>query len=230
MIKRGKKSYMILLLIAMLSSVINPNYAFAAATDRSHFVVQTTTSSSDPFSGGYMAAVTQKIDSGWSTSSSWKFALRSLWLHVNGASSSTWIEVGYMDGAHMSYNGRYTGYYAAIGNANTGQYREWTIIGPSTAIGTSHTYQITYLGSNTYAVVVDGKVYGTVANCSPGGTWVKVGLETNNSSAVFDTSSTTNHQMKKYSNGIWSVWPSGNIEIADIFNIGYKVSWITKPT
>ena len=134
-----------------------------------------------------------------------------------------------MDGALN--NSYHRGFYTAFGHieGNTLTYGEYKITGPSTANGTSHKYEITYVGNNTYAVVVDGTIYKKFGGFYPGGSYMNIGLETNYKGSYWATNYTSNHN-RKDGNGTWSAWQSGTKKINDSLGTGYTCAWTTYPT
>ena len=224
-----KKSVLILLCLVMLFVVfMNNQSSQAASTDRSHIIIKTTSGFNAQFNGGNYRAVTKAMDSIWNSSNSHRFALRTMWLEVNGKNSQSWIENGFVDGSLN--NAYYNGFYCAYGYLNNGTltYGEYPIIGPSTNNDTTHDYHITYLGSQKYAVVVDGTTYKNFTGFNPGGSYMQLGLETNYSGSTFATTYTSIHKTKNGS-GVWANWANGVTDINDQLGTGYTCEFTNHP-
>lgn len=186
----------------------------------SHFIVKRVPSGNSQFNGGSYRAVTKGMSAGNNS----EFALRTMWLEVNGKGSGDCIENGFMDG---NLNGSYYhGFYTANGHIinNILYYNEYSIVGPSTANDTTHDYQVTYLGNQTYGVVVDGTNYRNVTGRSPGGSWMQIGLEGSSANASWATTYTSQHKTKDGS-GTWSFWSSGTTVISDPLGLGYTCTF-----
>lgn len=179
--------------------------------------------------GGFFQAITQALDSKWSTTNKYNFILHTIWLPMDSLRDS-WIEIGYMDGCiwepTWSAPQYHKGFYTAEGKRSTGYYKEYRIIGPSTAIGYNHTYQMQRDGTTTWGVYVD---YILRRSYSWGSTayGMDVGLETN---TTVSTSALWNERsFMQLISGVWKNWASGSLYNNGSF-YGIGVRWKTQPT
>lgn len=188
------------------------------------------------YDGTYFYATTQGLNSGWSASNVNRFILHSTWIKNEGATTTKWVEVGYVDGAMqppgVATPGYHKGFYTAYGTKPTSSqtassYAEYKIVGPSTATGTNHAYQIQRTGTSSWNVYVDFNLYRTVNNFMSSANYVNVGLETNYPRATSNRWNERSFQV--YKNGAWTNWTSGVLNNSG-YNEGIRTEWGTQPT
>jgi len=229
----------LLALLLILSAFPGRAYALGLTTGTRHAVVRNkfTTSS---IGGGYAEWVTQPISAAWSSTNNTRFIVQSLWINTDNYSSS-WIEVGFLDGAHTTSSG-YTyahGFYTARGIVSGGviqAYTEYLISGPSTNNGTNHTYEVQYNGNNSWGAYVDFQL-GQAWSGAPGADAIDVGLETNTSASSASRITTTRLQYRDPNDtGTtgWHYWTSGVVYNEDLNYTndrwGMSVGWSTQFT
>lgn len=228
--KKNKLLSKLFVLVFVFTTIIGYNSAAYAAYDtvRSHMIGSTNAGLIGMWNGGSFSSWTQAIDSKWSQDNS-AFALRAMWLLVNGSSDNEWIELGYMDGSLN--NAYHHGFYTAEGKLNSdgtlAYYNEYKVTGPNTGTGTYHKYDISYYGNNTYKVLVDNVAYRTYTK-APGGKRMDVGLETNVCVSTWATQYSESHTVKD--GDTWKSWPSGTITNDDDLLTGYRAAWNSYPT
>ena len=180
-----------------------------------------------PCQAVYYDMVIQAMDAKWSTTNNTRFVLHTGWvLDADGS----WIENGFMDGAHRTGDGKivyWHGFYNAAGRMSGGSliaYEENTYTGPSTTIGTKHTFTTMKSGTGEWSVYVDGslvhKYYLT------DGTRMEAGLETNDQATTSATWSEQNFMM--FGSGGWEYWKGGFLNNQD-GAWGLDVQWVTAP-
>lgn len=173
--------------------------ALGLTTGTRHAIVRNNFTTSS-IGGGYAEWVTQPISAAWSSTNNTRFIVESLWINTDNYSSS-WIEVGFLDGAHRNSTG-YTyahGFYTARGIVSGGviqSYTEYLISGPSTSNGTNHAYEVQYDGNNSWGAYVDFQL-GRAWSGAPGADTIDVGMETNTSASSADRITTTRLQGPK---------------------------------
>ncbi len=173
--------------------------------------------------GSYFYATIQPLNSNWSTTNSSRFILHTTWV----GSGQKWIENGFMDGAIAEPGGNleyHHGFYTATGSHdNSIGYSEYKIIGPSTADGTSHSFQIQRDGTNSWGVYVDYTLRRTYNNFATSCDSIDVGLETNESTA---TSAQWNERsIQRLTSSGWKNWGSGTLSVG---SDNVSASWQTK--
>ncbi len=167
--------------------------------------------------GGYFYTTIQALDSKRTSTNNTRFILHTIW----AGNGSDWVEVGFMDGALAepgSPIGYHRGYYTAMGKGST--YQEYKIIGPSTAIGTNHNFQIQRDGYNSWGMYVDYTLRRTYSNFATSSDGIDVGLETNNTVSTSATWHNRNFQL--YNGTTWKNWTTGSLHNS---GSGISVSW-----
>ena len=149
------------------------------------------------------------------------FILHTTWL-IN-IPSLEWIELGFVDGMMLIEGERviHRGFYAATQINDV--YKEYILTGPSTAVGTSHAFQIQKDGTNTWGLYLDYTFKKSITwSKSPDG--MDVGLETNWASTK---SSEWNERNFQYYKTPWTNWTSGTL-VRSVPEV--NVRWATQPT
>ncbi len=205
-------------LLGLLSAVLIISFTLNCTISSASYVryYGIAQNSSTGKTGGFFLATTKALDSKWSSTNDTRFILHTIWVTTN-TSTGSWIECGYMDGAIDPGTGivYHKGFYTARGivdSNNNLDYSEYKITGPSTAIDTTHTYQIQRDGIDTWGVYVD---YTLRKTFSAGSTiaYMNCGLETNYTGSSSETWNEKSFQL--LSNGTWSDWTSGTLNNTD---------------
>ncbi|MCT4596993.1 MAG: hypothetical protein N4A50_03815 [Vallitalea sp.] len=176
--------------------------------------------------GVFFRATIQDMDAQWDNSN-YRFVLHTCWLPTD--SNTSWIEVGFLDGEwigdHTYYRGFYAAQYIMDQNGNIQQRNLKKISGPSTQVGTTHTFQIQRDGNNTWGVYIDYTLRQTwTSGTGSVGFSPHVGLESNN---IVSTSSTWNERaFQIYKNGTWLNWSDAILSQSG----NASVNWDDEPT
>lgn len=139
-----------------------------------------------------------------------------LWEGTNNSSTlSNWIFVGY------SNNVNNTPYYIwADLRPNSSVYYHSLSNGP--AIGTSHAYEVQYLGSDQWGVYIDFNQIGTSTSNPPGSYSAFAGSnDPGYQGTIGSFTDQTNQSLEYLSNGAWYYWSGGTLITQGNFTAQY---------
>jgi hypothetical protein len=169
--------------------------------------------------GGYYSANNINMNANW-TSTQHPFVLRTMWTVID--TNYSWVETGFMDGDLNGAN--YHGFYVAYGISNSVgtlvDYNEYSVSGPSTTVGTTHNFEVQYIGNNYWRAYFDLNSKLDVYSTTGYGLGVNIGWETGATNSPYTNftydspNQTTAHQYQNAS-GVWNNWSSGTPNNAD---------------
>lgn len=212
------------------------SYAPASLAANQYAFVRTSQSNT----GGFFSAPNVSMSSGWSSSNSCAFLVKTSWLGFKGTYSRAddWIELGRVNGAVQNPQGNatcsggkvsnYDAYYTARGRYNSAgvlDYAEFPITNISTS-GT-HNYQIKKVSSADWRTYIDGITTLTYPGWSAANaTTHDVGWEANNNTSSWASPNySTAHQILV--NGSWTNW--GSLGKVDASTGGNTLGWFANP-
>jgi hypothetical protein len=225
-----KKAYYYL--ISFIYSTLFLNVTLAAYGQSSARYYGVATNSISNIKGGEFTATVNTLDSTWSTTNN-RFILHTIWLFTGP--SNGWIELGFMDGA-ISDNGAsisyHKGFYTANGvfdsQGNLTSYTERKVTGPSTSVGSTHAFRISYDGtSSSWKTYINGVQRLTWVTGTSSAFRVDVGLETNTVNSTSTQWNERNFNHLNSTGATWLPWGSGQLIPT---SSGTKVAWTTYPT